>query len=235
MLPVAILAGGLGTRLHPLTADQPKSLLLIAGRPFLAHQLELLRDQGVERVVLCVGHLGEQIRAFIGDGHEFGLTVDYSFDGPQPLGTGGALRQALPQLGARFFVLYGDAYLPCSFAQVQRAFERCGRAALMTVLRNDNRWDRSNVAFREGGRIDYDKSARGTGMTHIDFGLSVLASTVFAPYVDHRAIDLADIHRELSRQGALAAFEVAQRFYEIGSPRGLRDTESFLSQRRIAP
>jgi N-acetyl-alpha-D-muramate 1-phosphate uridylyltransferase len=232
MLAVAILAGGLATRLRPLTDRVPKSLLEIAGRPFIFHQLEMLRNEGVDRVVLCVGHLGEQIRAVVGDGRTHGIAIDYSFDGNELLGTGGALRRALPVLGAAFFVLNGDSYLRCPLARIQSAFEASGRPALMTVLRNDNRWERSNVLYRNGEIIEYDKHSPRADMAHVDFGLSVLSSAVFAPYAAAKVIDLADICQDLSRSGLLAAFEVMERFYEIGSLQGIADTEEFLSRKR---
>ena len=232
MLAVAILAGGLATRLRPLTDRVPKSLLEIAGRPFIFHQLDLLRNEGVERVVLCVGHLGEQIRAVVGDGRSHGIAIDYSFDGDELLGTGGALRRALPVLGAAFFVLNGDSYLRCPLARIQSAFEASGRPALMTVLRNDNRWERSNVLYQNGEIIEYDKHSPRADMAHVDFGLSVLSSAVFAPYAAAKVIDLADICRDLSRSGLLAAFEVSERFHEIGSLQGIADTEEFLSRKR---
>ena len=232
MLAVAILAGGLATRLRPLTDRVPKSLLEIAGRPFIFHQLEMLRNEGVDRVVLCVGHLGEQIRAVVGDGRTHGIAIDYSFDGNELLGTGGALRRALPVLGAAFFVLNGDSYLRCPLARIQSAYEASGRPALMTVLRNDNRWERSNVLYRDGEIIEYDKHSSRADMAHVDFGLSVLSSAVFVPYAAAKVIDLADICRDLSRSGLLAAFEVSERFHEIGSLQGIADTEEFLSRKR---
>ena len=233
MLPVAILAGGLATRLRPMTDSVPKALLSIAGRPFILHQLRLLKNQGIDRVVLCVGHLGEQVRAAVGDGRTLGLAIDYSFDGGELLGTGGALKQALPLLGDEFFVLNGDSYLPCSFAPVQSAYEAAQRPALMTVLRNDNRWDKSNVLFRNGELIEYDKKSPRLDMSHIDFGLYVLSSDVFLTYDESRVIDLADICQELSKTRQLAALEVSERFYEVGSPRGIRDTEEYLSRQLV--
>ena len=230
MLPVAILAGGLATRLRPLTDRTPKSLLNVAGRPFIFHQLDMLRKQGIERVVLCVGYLGEQIRAAVSAVATPGLAVSYSFDGGELLGTGGALKQALPLLGDEFFVLNGDSYLPCSLAAVQTAYRAAGRPALMTVLRNDNQWDRSNVLFRNGRLLAYDKRAPRSDMSHIDFGLSVLSSTVFTRYQQRSIIDLADVFRDLAQRGELAALEVSQRFHEIGSPQGLRETEEFLTR-----
>jgi N-acetyl-alpha-D-muramate 1-phosphate uridylyltransferase len=230
MLPVAILAGGRATRLRPLTDCVPKSLLEVAGRPFIFHQLDLLRQQGIERVVLCVAHLGEQIRAAVNAAATPGLTVSYCFDGSEQLGTGGALKHALPQLGEEFFVLHGDSYLRCSLPEVQAAYRAARRPALMTVLRNDNRWDRSNVLFRDGRLLAYDKRAPRSDMSHIDFGLSVLSSAVFTRYAQQSIIDLADVFRDLAQRGELSALEVSQRFYEIGSPQGLRETEEFLTR-----
>jgi len=232
MLPVAILAGGLATRLRPMTNDTPKSLLAIAGRPFVFHQLELLRDQGIDRAVLCVGYRGEQIRAVVGDGRKFGIVVEYSFDGAELLGTGGAVLQALPLLGEDFFVLHGDSYLLCSFAQVQTAYQRAGRPALMTVLRNDNRWDRSNALFADGNLIAYDKSSPHPDMRHVDYGVSIFSRAVFASYTDRKVVDLAEVCADLSQRGQLAALEVVDRFYEIGSFDGIKETEAYLSRTR---
>ena len=233
MFPVAILAGGLATRIHPMTRNLPKALLSIAGKPFIFHQLELLRKQGADRVVLCVGHLAEQVVAAVGNGRQFGLAIQYSFDGRELLGTGGALMQALPLLGESFFVLNGDSYLRCSLVEMQTAFERARRPALMTVLRNDGRWDRSNVVFRNGEVIEYDKTRWRSDMTHIDFGISVLSSSVFSRYGETRAFDLADICRDLARIGQLAAVEVSDRFYEVGSVQGIQDTEAYLSDQLV--
>lgn len=235
MLPVAILAGGLATRLRPLTDRVPKSLLPVAGRPFLFHQLDLLKAMGAARVVLCVGHLSEQIQAAVGRGRSFGLEVDYAFDGGEPKGTGGALKQALGQLAEAFFVLNGDSYLTCSLVEIESAFRRSGRPALMTVLRNDNRWDRSNVLFKDGTLAVYDKQRPRTDMAHIDFGISVVSSSVFSSYPASVPLDLSDIWRDLASRGDLAGLEVFERFYEIGSARGLLETDAFLSRRtRVA-
>jgi N-acetyl-alpha-D-muramate 1-phosphate uridylyltransferase len=233
MLPVAILAGGLATRLRPMTDRVPKALLNIAGQPFIFHQLRLLKNQGIDRVVLCVGHLGEQVKALVGDGRTLGLVIRYSFDGIELLGTGGALKKALPLLGDDFFVLNGDSYLPCSFARIQSAYESARCPALMTVLRNDGQWDKSNILFKNGELIEYDKKSPRFGMSHIDFGLSVLSRHVFSPYRESGAIDLADICRELAKAGQVAAVEVSERFYEIGSPQGIRDTEEFLAHQEF--
>lgn len=220
-LPVAILAGGLATRLRPLTGTVPKALLDINGEPFIAHQLRLLRRSGIERVVLCLGYLGESIQNTVGDGHRFDLRVDVSFDGPRLLGTAGALRKAAPLLGPAFFVLYGDSYLQCDFAAVQQAFETAGRLGLMTIYQNDGRFDRSNVELANGQIVAYEKSAQTPRMKHIDYGLGILSSRALEIIPADGEYDLASLYAELLRRDELAAFEVADRFYEIGSLEGL--------------
>jgi NDP-sugar pyrophosphorylase family protein len=224
-LPAAILAGGLGTRLYPVTERIPKALVEVRGEPFLAHQFRLLRDRGIRRVVMCVGHYGEQIRDFAGDGRRFGLEVEFSWDGPVLRGTAGALRHALPLLGEEFFVLYGDSYLVCSYSATAEAFHRAGKPGLMTVFRNDGSWDTSNVEF-DGGRIlAYDKKNRTPRMRHIDYGLGVFHQSAFGG--GHA--DLAELYQDLLRRGELAAYEVPDRFYEVGSLEGIRDFAQYLS------
>jgi MurNAc alpha-1-phosphate uridylyltransferase len=227
-LPVAILAGGLATRLHPVTKKLPKALLPIAGRPFIHWQLDLLAQQGVTQVVLCAGHFGEQIQAAVGDGRGFGVTVRYSFDGDTPLGTGGALKHAQPMLGAKFFVLYGDSYLRCSFAAAQTAYEESQAPGLMTVFCNDDRWEKSNILLRDGRVVEYDKHSPRPGMRHIDYGLSILSIQALQRSPASAAFDLADLYRELVSRGELAALTVDERFYEIGSVGGIEATEHYL-------
>jgi len=224
------LSGGLATRLRPLTHHLPKSLIPIAGRPFIFHQLELLKTQGIGQVVLCVGHLGVQIESAVGNGRIFGLDVRYSYDGPEPLGTGGAIKRALPLLGDRFFVLNGDSYLRCSYDRILRAYEVCGCPAMMSVLRNDNRWDRSNVDFRNGKVLEYDKVGNRSDLSHIDFGLSVWSAAA-SLLGESNVSDFSDQCKALAAQGRLAGIEVDTRFYEIGSLHGIRDTEEFLLRR----
>jgi len=228
MLPVAILAGGLARRLRPITETIPKALVEVAGKPFIFHQLERLRSEGVSQVVLCLGHLGERIVEAVGDGSGVGLTVDYSFDGDKLLGTGGALRQALPKLGSAFFVLYGDSYLRCPFCDVCDAFVRSEKPALMTVLKNEGQWDRSNVVFRDGRLVRYDKRETSADMIYVDYGLSVIRAAILANQASTEVFDLADTFMDLSRAGQLAGYEVGERFYEIGSLNGLRETEEYL-------
>jgi len=226
-LPVAILAGGLATRLRPLTERIPKALVEVAGRPFVDWQLELLASAGIKRVVFCVGYLGEMIEAHVGDGRRFGLEVAYSYDGPTLLGTGGALRRALHLLGEKFLVLYGDSYLPIDYAAVASAFLRSDKTGLMTVLKNEGRWDSCNV-WMEGGEIRlYDKKARLPEMQHIDYGLTAFRAEVFSR-CSAETFDLAEVMHELVAKKEMAAFEVTERFYEIGSPAGIADLDAYL-------
>jgi NDP-sugar pyrophosphorylase family protein len=227
-IPVAILAGGLATRMRPLTETIPKSLLPVAGRPFLAHQLDLLKSRGIQQAVLCVGHLGDRIEQEFGDGTAAGIRLRYSFDGPVLRGTGGAIRRALPLLGDRFFVLYGDSYLPIEFHPVARTFEQSGRRGLMTVYRNAGRFDTSNVRFEQGEILVYDKSKRDPSLHHIDYGLSLFQASVFADYPESEPFDLAAVMKDLVAAKQLAGYEVASRFYEIGSPEGLRELDQRL-------
>jgi NDP-sugar pyrophosphorylase family protein len=232
MLPVAIVAGGLATRLGHLTQSTPKALIEVAGEPFLAHQLRLLKSRGARRAILCVGHLGDRIREFAGDGRRFGLEIEYSFDGLRLLGTGGALRRALPLLGEAFLVVYGDSYLPCDYRAVSRAFLDSSMLALMTVFRNEDRGDASNVEFQGGRIVRYDKSDRTPRMRHIDYGLGAFHAKAFEELGPDQAYDLASIYQDLLRRDQLAGYEIGQRFYEIGSASGIQELEAHLAGTR---
>lgn len=230
MLPaVCILAGGLGTRLGERVRSVPKPLLEVAGEPFLHHQLRLLASHGAREVVVCVGYLGDQIEARVGR-ELFGLKVSYSHDGPTPLGTLGAIRKAADLLGARFMVLYGDTYLRIDYGAAAAAWERSGLPAMMTVLRNEGRWDVSNAVF-DGERVTaYDKLARGPEMQWIDYGLGGLITDCLDA-VGPEVSDLSELYGRLSRRGKLFGFEATERFYEIGTPDALAETGAFFSRR----
>jgi NDP-sugar pyrophosphorylase family protein len=228
MLPVAILAGGLATRLRPLTDKIPKALIDVNGEPFIAHQLRLLASRGIGRAVVCLGYRGEMVRDLVGDGRPFGLHVDYSFDGPVLRGTAGAIHQALPLLGESFFVLYGDSYLPCDYAAVEKVFLSSGKTALMTVFRNEGQWDASNVEFAEGQILVYDKKNRTPRMRHIDYGLGAFHARAFSAFAADSVEDLAAVYRDLLARHDLAAFEAPERFYEIGSMEGIRELAEVL-------
>ena len=226
-LPVAILAGGLATRLRPITEKIPKSLVEVAGEPFIVRQLDYLSRQGVRDVVLCIGYLGEMIEATVGDGSRFGLSVSYSIDGPTLLGTGGALRRAAPLLGEACFVLYGDSYLPVDLGAIEAEFWASGQPALMTVLYNRDRWDKSNVLFVDGKLTEYNKRAPRPEFAFIDYGLSIVRREILESYPATEAFDLATLYHTLSLENRLHGYEVFRRFYEIGSPSGLKEADEF--------
>jgi NDP-sugar pyrophosphorylase family protein len=214
--------------MRPLTDPLPKALLEVAGEPFLAHQLRLFARQGIANVKLLVGYRWEQIRAFAGDGSRFGVRVDYIVDGPKLFGTGGAVRRALDRLGPEFLVTYGDAWLDTPYGAVVEAFHASGLPAMMCVFRNENRWDMSNVVFENGVIRLYSKTRWLSEMRHIDWGLGMLKAAVLATRPIDEPWDLSELYEELSVAGRLAGYEVAQRFYEIGSLAGLAETDRLL-------
>lgn len=234
-LQCAILAGGLGTRMRPRTETIPKALLPVCGMPFIDWQLRHLTSQGVQRVVLSIGYRGEMLREYVGDGSRFGVDVTWVDEGSDLRGTGGALRLALDEgaLDEAFFVLYGDSYLPISMVGVERAWRLSGLPALMTVMRNEDRWDSSNATFADGRVTFYDKR-RSEGMSErlrwIDYGLSILTRTLVGEAIGPGGhADLADLFHDLALEGRLAGLEASERFYEAGSPAGLRELEAYLS------
>jgi NDP-sugar pyrophosphorylase family protein len=231
-LPIAILAGGLATRMRPLTERVPKVLLDVAGRPFAEHQLRLLRDGGITDVVFCVGFLGEMVEQTLGDGSRYGVSIRYSYDGDQLCGTGGALLRALPLLGDASLIMYGDSYLDCDYAAVARTFLDSGKLGLMAVIRNEGRWDKSNVLFENGRMVRYDKKNRTPDMLYIDYGLGALRREALSSYSEGTVLDLADVYHDLSLRGELAGYEMHERFYEIGSPKGLKEADDYISGRR---
>ena len=232
---VVVLGGGLGSRIEGVAGGLPKSLLPVLGEPFVHHQLRLLASQGVRDVVYVIGFRGEQIRRDVGDGSRFGLAVSWVDERDRLHGTGGALRVAYDTgaLDEDFGVLYGDSYLPVDLHPVLAAFHSSGCPALMTVLRNDDRWDASNAVFEDGRVIAYDKEARARDprMRWIDFGFSLLRRTLVETIPSDAVRDLGEVYRELSLRGELAGFEVGSRFYEIGSPEGVAELESYLASR----
>ena len=224
--PIALLAGGTATRLRPITETVPKSLVAVMGEPFLAHQMRLFHRMGFRKLVILTGHFGDQIVDFAGDGTAFGLDVRYVRDGEFARGTGGAVRNAIPVLGSTFFVCYGDLYLDIDVVPIFDAFVASGYPALMTVLHNHGQWDRSNVDF-DGKlvRAHSKDPVAGPGFEWIDFGLSIFDADVFSKFLKPDPVDLLELTRELARNQRLVGFEVSKRFYEIGTPAGLAETE----------
>jgi len=226
--PVCLLAGGLGTRLGEHVRDTPKPLVEVAGRPFLAWVLDLLARQGAREVVLCVGYLGERIEAAVGDGSAWGLRARTIFDGPELRGTAGAVRGALEHLGERFLVLYGDTYLRADYGAVDRAHHASGLPALMTVLRNEGRWDVSNAQYADGRVVAYDKRAPTPEMVWIDYGLGVLTPEALDAAPGEP--ELADVYHALAACGRLAGYEASERFFEIGTPAALVEAGRFFDE-----
>ncbi|MSU69182.1 MAG: nucleotidyl transferase [Opitutaceae bacterium] len=231
-LPVALLAGGLATRLRPITEKIPKLLIEVAGEPFFSHQLRLLQQAGLHRLVVCVGYLGEKIVELYGDGAKWGLTIEYSFDGPKLLGTGGALIRALPKLGEAFYVLYGDSYLPIDYLACGEAFLLSGRLGLMTVYENHELYDASNVWFADGQIKVYDKQNKVPQMHHIDYGLGLLQARALDGWPRETVVDVAEVYQKLVDANQLAGREIKQRFYEIGSHAGLNELDALLRARK---
>jgi NDP-sugar pyrophosphorylase family protein len=225
--PVCILAGGRGTRLGERTRDVPKPLLEVAGEPFLLHQLRLLAAHGAREAVICVGYRGEAIESRIG-GLQFGVRIAYSYDSPGLDGTLGAVRRALPLLGERFLVLYGDTYLRLDYRAVSRAWCRSGLPALMVVLRNEGRWDTSNAHYEHHRVLAYDKHQPQVDMDWIDYGLGGLLAGALHSVRDSES-DLAALYSELARRGELYGHPASERFYEIGTPDALEEAQAFLA------
>jgi len=230
MLTVAILAGGLATRLKDVSNGVPKSLVKVAGKPFIFYQLENLYSQNVRQIVICVGHGANEIINAVGDGSFFGLNIKYSFDGPNQLGTLGAVKNALPLLGENFFVMYGDTLLAVDFNSVLQTYIKAHKKALMTIFENNGKWDASNVLFDGCHLKEYSKRAPSLEMRHIDYGLSVLSADLFQINISNSTGDLGDLFSYLAKINELGAFVVNRRFYEIGTPESLSETEKYIKQ-----
>jgi NDP-sugar pyrophosphorylase family protein len=231
MLPVVILAGGLATRLRPFKKKIPKALIKISGKPFIYHQLTYLHKEGVKRVIICVGYLGDMIKNFVGNGEKFGIEVSYSEDWPHLLGTGGAIKNALPLIRNKFFILYGDTFLPINYKDIVKFHLKNKSKSVITIIKNKGMWDKSNINFKNNKIIEYNKFNNGPEMEYIDYGLSLLSKSVFNKYPPKKSFDLSVIFRQLIIQKKLLGFEVYKRFYEIGSIKGLRQTKKFLKKK----
>lgn len=227
-LPVVILAGGLATRLRPVTEKIPKSLIEVAGKPFAELQIELLVKHNIKKVVFCIGYLGEMIRDTLGDGKKYGIQIKYSFDGDILLGTGGSIRKALPLIGDTFFILYGDSYLDCDYQKIEESFYQSKKEGLMTVFHNRGLFDRSNIIFRDGQILQYKKGMNTEEFEYIDYGLGILRSSILKFYPENTPFDLSIVYQNLLAKGNLAGYEVPHRFYEIGSKEGLEETRKMI-------
>jgi len=224
---VLILCGGLATRLQPITKTIPKSLVSVNNKPMLKYQLDMLHEQGIRHVVLCVGYLGEMIKDTFCDKYK-DILIEYSFDGTKQLGTGGAIKKAYSKLSNTFFVLYGDSYLPVEYKPILEYFNTTNKDGLMTLFKNDNLYDTSNVIFKDNQIICYDKKNKTVDMNYIDYGLSIFNVSVFKKYPADCSFDLSQVMTNLVNDKQLAGYEVFNRFYEMGSINGLKELEEYL-------
>ena len=234
-MQTVILAGGLATRLSLVTSKVPKSMVHVHGKPFLQYQIELLRRNKIDDIVLCIGHLGDQIEDYFGDGRRFGVRIRYSTDGERLLGTAGAIRNASHLLNDEFFVLYGDSYLLLDYLAIGAHFLQWGKPGLMVVYKNHDRLEPSNVVVREGLVQAYDKNRKTTDMVYIDDGLLALKRTTLDMIPDGEFSSLEDVLTELVRRKELAAYETLQRFYTIGTVEELKDFQTLTASGEIAP
>ena len=230
MLTVAILAGGLATRLEPILKDTPKSLIEICGKPFIDWQLKLLAQSGIDRVVLCTSYKSEMIEKYVGDGTKYGIQINYSKDGQNQLGTGGAIKKATQQLEESFMVLYGDSYLPFDYQSAINTFFSSKKRALMSIYKNKNLWDKSNVQYDGFKILEYNKVNPNLNMEFIDYGMGVISSSCFDEFVSGAFFDLADLYHKLSIEDELAAYVVENRFYEIGTVAGIKEFERYIKE-----
>ncbi|MGD0476689.1 MAG: sugar phosphate nucleotidyltransferase [Nitrososphaerales archaeon] len=228
-MQTAILAGGLGTRLGRLTQTVPKPMVRVNGKPFLEHEIGLLKRSGIGDFVLCVGHLGEKVEDYFGNGSKWGVRVRYSYDGLRLMGPAGALKGAEPLLEECFFVTYGDAYLRADYRSIMRALLDSGRLGLMTVYKNHNRLGKSDVVVRGGYVVRYDKEGRDGGMDWVNFGVSALRKRALALVPSGKKCGEEEFYGELIKRNELLAFPVEERFYEIGSPGALKEFKRFIS------
>ncbi|MFC2071275.1 nucleotidyltransferase family protein [Chloroflexota bacterium] len=230
-MQVAILAGGLATRLRDLTRDKPKSMVEVQGKPFLEYQLDLLRKGGVKNIVLCLGHAGEQIERHLENGMKCGVSVKYSIE-DKPLGTAGALKNAESLLNDTFFTMYGDSYLFLDFSHVMSYFESQNKLALMTVYKNYDQYDRSNTVVEGNLVTKYSKKEKTENMVYIDYGVNIFRKEALEMIPESQFYSMDELFPRLIEMGELLAFEVKERFYEIGSPRGLKEFEEYIGEKK---
>lgn len=232
MPPLFLLTGGLATRMYPLTKAIPKAMIDIDGRPFIWHQLELLKQKGIKQVVVCAGYLGEQIQCYLRDGFDLGIEIKYSFDGSSLLGTGGALKKAVDLFVSNeesiFWVMYGDSYLDIDFNPILDKFLLHNKLGMMTVMENNDQWDKSNIHYQDNEIIEYTKNANNPRMKHIDYGLALLRKHSFNDIKGYKNFDLSSLYSNLISQHQMLGFEVEKRFFEIGSFSGLEETKKYI-------
>ena len=234
-MQAVILAGGKGTRLRPLTTSLPKSMIPIAGKPFLDYEIKLLKRAGIVDFVICVGYKGELIRSHFGDGRSLGVKIRYSDDGDMLLGTAGSLKNAEALLADGFFITFGDAYPILDYDAAWKLFRSTGKLAMMVVLKNANVYGRSNTVVQNGQVTFYSKKESAPAMEYIEFGVTFMNKQALQMLTGDYPIDLEMLYRKIIGNNQMAALELKQRIYDIGSPEGLRDFSELVRSGQIDP
>jgi len=230
-MQAVILAGGLGTRLGAITQHVPKPMVPVAGKPYLEHQIVLLRRQGIADLVLLTGYLGGQIGNYFGDGSPWGVSIRYSQEAT-PIGTGGALRDARELLAPQFLLIYGDSYLPLNYANVLRRLAAAEVCGVMVVYDNSlgDTSVRNNVAV--GGSLvsRYDKTSDDAELRYVEAGVLAFERSLVERIPARGVVSLEqDIFPVLIAEKQMAAYITTQRFYDIGTPARLRAIEAYLT------
>jgi len=229
------MAGGMGTRMSRFTKLVPKALIPVSGKPFIRHQLENLGSQGISQVIISTGYLGDQIEAEVKENSPRGMSVTCVSDGPVLLGTGGSLRRLfdMSHLDDIFMFTFGDSFLTLNHNQVANSFDGNRFDALMTVCRNDNGHEMGNAIVLDGCVSLYKKGEQDARMEWIDYGLSIVQSSVLAEYVQADIpSDISSLFEGLSKKGKLQAYLSDERYFEIGSESGLAQLEKYLFTRK---
>jgi NDP-sugar pyrophosphorylase family protein len=231
-----ILAGGLGTRMRPITETIPKPMIAVAGKPFLQYQLELLTGSGIGRALLLVAYLGEQIQQYFGGGDKFGCNISYSFES-SPLGTGGALRNAEAQLQDYFVLVNGDTYLAIDYRALLEDFQKADCAAMIVAYKKPEGASQSvpasllpaNLGVSQDGAVTAYRKRNPEGLSHIDAGVIVLRKEILARLPAGQKCSLEEeIYPQLIAQGEMRAWVTLEPFFDMGSPAGLAALEEKL-------
>lgn len=234
---VVVLMGGLGTRLGDITRCMPKAMINIHGKPFFHYQLNLMKWYGFRKFLFCTGYRSDDISNYFGDGSEFGVEIKYSYDGPELLGTGGAVKNAFQLLEDNFVLIYGDSYMDIDYQEILYYYNdalKKNYRGLMTVFKNNNRFDKSNVVYNNEKLVKYDKENMVPDMKYIDYGVSVLNRKVIEEIPECK-VDIASVYGKVAADCKMAGHEVRNRFYEIGRPDSLKEFRDFINERIYTP
>lgn len=232
-MQIVIFCGGLATRLKNLAKNKPKSMMDINGKPFLEYQIDNIKKYDIKDIVLCVGHLSEQIIDYFGNGEKFNVNIKYSHDGEKPLGPIGALKKAEPLLKKDFFIMYGDSYLSVNFKDVYNFYKKYDKAACMVVYKNKDKYDKSNLIIKDNLVLGYGDKQRTKDMVYIDYGASLLSKKTLYNLKDDTFYSTGDFFSKLIKNHELLAYEVKTRFYHIGNPEALEELRKYIKTQRL--